>query len=280
MISESQIYQEAADAYLDGLPKDCTVAPKTIGNDILGILVRDIEIENHAREKPKRIKIPTDLPPEVVAHILLRRHPIVNLSYMPPGEQGDTILAMYQEDGENAGLYVVDDKEIGKLARKYNYRFRSKEIKDVLYLLSLEAPVRYLTPDRDLIAVNNGIFDYRNKVLMPFNPNYVFTSKSRVLNMNYYSFTEPKACLDMLGEFKVTNDPVRQFLEEVLPKAQWNVLPYDFLWDVYNIWFRQDTPAGRLDDSTTFCRIPCNLCGARTTVDSIAAFSTAYSTDE
>lgn len=44
------------------------------------------------------------------------------------------------------------------------------------------ADSEFVTPnsDRDLIAVNNGIFDYRTKKLMPFSPEYVFTAKSRV----------------------------------------------------------------------------------------------------
>lgn len=34
--------------------------------------------------------------------------------------------------------------------------------------------------DANLIAVNNGIFDYDTKTLLPFTPDKVFTSKSRV----------------------------------------------------------------------------------------------------
>ena len=34
--------------------------------------------------------------------------------------------------------------------------------------------------DKDLVAVNNGIYDYGNKILMDFDPTFVFTSKSHV----------------------------------------------------------------------------------------------------
>lgn len=451
--TESQIYRMTTDTYLDGFTMDTPIDPEEIAADILGLLARGIKTENSARSNDMKIKVPIGLPPETVAHVLLRLYPIVKLSLTPPGEKDkrETMpLAMYMEDGPDAGLYVTDEDEIGKLARKYNYRFHSKEIKDVLYQLSLEAPTMYLTDDRDLIAVNNGIFDYRTKTLMPFSPEYAFIAKSRVdynpsaknpvirnddgtfwdveswvdsltddpelrqllwqiigavirpnvnwdkapifyakkgnngkgtlcvllrnlcgpgtytsiplsnmgkefmleslthakavitdendvntfldkcanfkaivtqdpiqinrknrpaitvkfrglvveclndmpkvkdktgsfarrlliipfekrfegrenkaikhdylnrrevleyvlskvLNTNYYKFSEPRACLDMLGEFKVTNDPVRQFLEEVLARAQWDVLPYDFLFALYDKWFKINIPAG------------------------------------
>lgn len=451
--TESQLYRMTTDTYLDGFTIDTPIDPEQITADILGLLTRGIKAENSARTNDMKIKIPIGLPPETVAHVLLRLYPIVKLSLTPRGEKDDREkmpLAMYMECGPDAGLYITDEDEIGKLARKYNYRFRSKEIKDVLYQLSLEAPTRYLTYDRDLIAVNNGIFDYRTKTLLPFSPERVFISKSRVdynpfarnpviqnddgtdwdveswiasltddpavrellwriigavirphvswnkapifyatggnngkgtfcvllrnlcgpgthtsiplanmgkdfmleslvhataiicdendvntfldkcanfkalvtqdpvqinrknrpaitvkfrglvvecmndmpkvkdktdsfvrrlliipfenrfeghenkaikddylhrrevleyvlhkvLNMNYYEFSEPSACLDMLGEFKVVNDPIRQFLEEVLSRARWDVLPYKFLWALYDKWFKTNNPSG------------------------------------
>ena len=46
--------------------------------------------------------------------------------------------------------------------------------------LRSRAPKLELTKDKDLIAVNNGIFDYRLKTLIPFSPKMVFLSKSSV----------------------------------------------------------------------------------------------------
>lgn len=461
MIPESQIYQETTDTYLDGLPMDVTIDPKQVERELLEAIIYNIKAENATRDKKMQIKIPLGLPPEVVAHVLLRLYPIAKLSLAQPGDEGDRStmpLAMYRDHGPDEGLYVVGDDAIGELVRKYNYRFRSKDVKDVLYQISLEAPVRYLTADRDLIAVNNGVFNYKDKTLMPFGPEYAFISKSRVdynpfaqnpviqnadgtlwdveswmdsltddpalrhllwqivgavirpyvnwdkapilyatrgnngkgtfctllrslcgpgtcasitlenmgkdfmleslthataiicdennvntfldkcanfkslvtqdpvqinrknkpaitikyrglvvecmndmpklkdksdsfarrlliipfekrfeghenkdikhdylfrkevleyvlykvLNTDYYSFDEPRACLEMLGDFKVANDPVRQFLEYVLPEAQWDVLPYDFLWDLYTRWFKGDTPAGTIIGRNTF----------------------------
>lgn len=54
------------------------------------------------------------------------------------------------------------------------------DFREILVALKDGAPRRYRCMDRDLIAVNNGIFDYAAKELRPLDPDVVFLSKSRV----------------------------------------------------------------------------------------------------
>src|SRR5699024_5398232 len=58
----------------------------------------------------------------------------------------------------------------------------------------------------------------------------------RVLNMDYYTLSEPEACRLALEEYKEYNDPIRQFIDEILPECKWNLLPYAFLYDLYKSW--------------------------------------------
>lgn len=44
---------------------------------------------------------------------------------------------------------------------------------------------------------------------------------------------------------KVTNDPVRQFLDDILIRATWDVLPWQFVFDLYRRWFIRNNPSGR-----------------------------------
>lgn len=55
----------------------------------------------------------------------------------------------------------------------------------------------------------------------------------------------PDACLALLDDFRLTNDPVRQFLDDILIRATWDVLPWQFVFDLYRRWFIRNNPSGR-----------------------------------
>ena len=55
----------------------------------------------------------------------------------------------------------------------------------------------------------------------------------------------PDACSALLDDFRLTNDPVRQFLDDVLIRATWDVLPWQFVFDLYRHWFIRNNPSGR-----------------------------------
>ena len=62
---------------------------------------------------------------------------------------------------------------------------------------------------------------------------------------DYYELDEPQACTALLDEFREVNDPVRQFLGDVLPEASWDILSWQFLHDLYRHWFQRNIPSGR-----------------------------------
>lgn len=51
---------------------------------------------------------------------------------------------------------------------------------ETIAVLRAICEVKEPTADCDLVAVNNGVYDYRNKILLGFAPEFVFTSKVRV----------------------------------------------------------------------------------------------------
>ena len=51
--------------------------------------------------------------------------------------------------------------------------------------------------------------------------------------------------MELLDEFRLTNDPVRQFLDDILSRAAWDVLPWQFVFDLYRHWFMRNNPSGR-----------------------------------
>ena len=56
----------------------------------------------------------------------------------------------------------------------------------------------------------------------------------------------PDACSTLLDDFRVANDPLRQFADEIFPAASWHLLPCKFLYDLYRHWFQRNQPSGRM----------------------------------
>ena len=139
------------------------------------------ENENAGLTNGSKWKLPVRLDPYLVAQILAHLYDFRRI--ICDEESTDTeydLLCMYQEDGPNRGIYVTDEKAMLALARQYDVRMKKREFEEVLSHLETTVPRTVTCQDKDLIAVNNGIFNYRTKMLMPFSPDIVFTSKSRV----------------------------------------------------------------------------------------------------
>ena len=99
------------------------------------------------------------------------------------GENADPsydLLAMYQTSGRDRGIYITDETEFKRIAKLYNYSVTSRELADVMDMLMIDAPRVLRCTDKDLIAVNNGIFNYKTKELRPFTSDLVFMVKSKV----------------------------------------------------------------------------------------------------
>lgn len=167
--------------YLAGIDSQAPPPPDQIVDDLLHDMRNNFDLENAMRQKNDQLKCPQRLGPAQIADIILRIYPIRNIAY--GGLNADPeydVLCLYQTDGEDAGTYSPNVKAIRNLIRQYGYTLTDKEVKDTLALLADRAPRTVRNLDRNLIAVNNGIFDYDIKELMPFTPDLVFVTKSHV----------------------------------------------------------------------------------------------------
>ena len=185
-----QIVQIVTDSYLDTIDPDCPPPPDEMVSRIVKEVAAVIARRNKELKAKGRIgektSVPTKLCPRQIADIMLRIHYIVRVNCS--GENADSdydILAMYQKSGPDAGIYVTDERVIKRYAQQYCYTISSRELDNVMELIKLNAPRVIRTIDRNLVAVNNGIFDFDTKVLLDFEPKYVFLSKSRI---NYNPF--------------------------------------------------------------------------------------------
>lgn len=121
------------------------------------------------------------LTPVVVADCMLHRNRIVRIILSDKNtDPAYDVLAVYMDHGPDTGIYVTDEVSIRVLARAYNKALTLKDFDLVMSILGDNAPRVMVNTNRDLIAVNNGIFDYKTKTLLPFTPEIVFTAKSAV----------------------------------------------------------------------------------------------------
>lgn len=136
---------------------------------------------NNPLDKPNRWKAPISLNHAQIADIILAKYHVIKIacSGLSANEELD-ILAFYREDGPNKGTYATDLSWLNSIARQLEPNVTTKVINEIIAALRSEAKRVEPCEDRDLIAVNNGVFDYETKDLLPFSPDMVFLTKSRV----------------------------------------------------------------------------------------------------
>jgi len=167
--------------YLDSLYQDDYVEPEKIANDLAQMVKHEFTLYNESAVPGGKWHIPSELLPEQIAMAMLHMYKIKNINCAGVNSERDyDILGIYQEDGPNAGIYVSDETEIRNLIRRYNPNITALNVKEVISRLKDKADRVVRCNDPDLIAVNNGIFNYKTKILEPFDPDLVFTAKCHV----------------------------------------------------------------------------------------------------
>lgn len=174
--------REITQEYLEGIDPHNPPLPKEIVESLLTATADRCREVNATKNKgDTKWKIPTDLSFTQIADILAHLYPICRLSCAGDNTDNDyDLLAIYQTAGPDEGIYVTSEDAFRVLAREYNYDITDREFDEMLIALRSKVPRKTRCRDRDLIAVNNGIFNYKTKELLPFDPNKVFIVKSHV----------------------------------------------------------------------------------------------------
>lgn len=237
--------------------------PQYVEGTILQNIQNEITLVNAARSGSKW-KALDELLPVQIAEIIAASYPVVRI--MTGGISSDSdydLLAIYQEDGDDEGIYMVSDEVFRKLARKYNYSLSMKQFDEMMNALRDMVPRVQPCREPNLIAVNNGIFDFDTKTLMPFSKDYVFMSKSRVdYNPNAVNITihndEDGTDWDIESWMNTLSDD-----EDVV----------ETLWQVLGAIIRPNVPWGKSawfysesgnNGKGTLCSLMRNLCGEGT----------------
>ena len=178
--TKDETIREITAEYLQQIDIDNPPCPADIQADILDRIRNVFDAHNgqHPEDKWKYI---TKLLPAQIADILLTLYPIVNIACAGINTDREyDILSIYQTEGDNEGIYVSSEHTFHLLAQDYCYSITKRESDEIINIIKNKAPRKTRCNDKSLIAVNNGIFDYDTKQLMPFDPEYIFIAKSKV----------------------------------------------------------------------------------------------------
>ena len=258
----SDVLRVTTDNYLKSIDRDNPPSPAAIEEDILGAIhpIVDTQNLNRVPGEPKW-KSPINLEFQQIATIVAYLYPVYRIA--TAGTNADTtydLLAIYQSEGPDEGIYVTSDEVFRNLARSYNYRLTNREFNEFMTALRDIVPRKNRCHEPNLIAVNNGIFDFDTKTLLPFTPDLVFMAKSRInynpnaTNINIHNNEDNTDWNVEDWMFSLSDDPdVVNVLWEVLgaivrPNVPWNK----------SAWFYSETGN---NGKGTLCELMRQLCG-------------------
>lgn len=200
------------------------------------------------------------LPNAAIARLMIALEGIKALNYSDGNNAGNYQLGIYQDCGENEGIYVTTEDLFIKVIKKYNFNISVSGIRQVMELLRYTAPVVAVRKYRNLIPVNNGIFDYDTKKLLPFSPDYVFVSKCKV------NFNATATNVVIHNDDDGTDWDVDSWIHELTDDPQVEKLIWQIIGAVIrpNVrWDKVVMPYSTKGNNGkgTLCRLLRNLCG-------------------
>jgi putative DNA primase/helicase len=246
--------------YLENL--DPSKSPEEIESDLLDNIQLAFEVHNATADKGYKWRIPNSLSHAQIAAIMAKKYPICRIACA--GSNSDTdydLLAIYKTDGPDEGIYVTSDDELRRIAREFNYNLTSKDFNEVIMALRDMVPRKNRCIDPDLIAVNNGIFNYDTKTLQPFSPDLVFLTKSRVnynpnaTNITIHNSTDNtdwdiESWISELSDDQEIVNVLWEILGAIIrPNVRWNK----------SAWFYSETGN---NGKGTLCELMRELCGS------------------
>lgn len=124
-------------------------------------------------ENTGKVKVPR-VSSRAVADILEKECHFTNI--------GDTSKSQLFIYNMAEGLYMKDKQLINRLILSVERNLNMRQCRDVYFYLETDSKRSNLSDRKELIIVNNGVFNKNTKELEPFTPDHVFISK---ISTNY-----------------------------------------------------------------------------------------------
>lgn len=237
--------------------------PEYLEAKILEEVNTHLQTDNTFRNKGDKHRLLSQLLPGQLSAIILKMHHVVNISYNKTANPDVTsdydLLGVYNETGINEGIYSTNDNAFARIIEQYSEYADKNTIEETISSLRRNAPHVAVSHDPDLVPVNNGIFNYKTKQLMPFDPAYIFTAKSHV------SFN-PNAQLKVFTNKDGSNWDVETWVQSLSDDPE----VVDLLWKIVGASIRPNNSWDKAiwlysttgnNGKGTLCVLIRNLCG-------------------
>lgn len=117
------------------------------------------------KEGAERYKRLSGLHTLQIAIILYKLHHAVGILWNNSHDDGNFDIGIYQYSGDNEGCYDVGEQNLKSLIRGYCKTGTIKDVNETIEALRAICPRVERCRNRDLVAVNNGIYDYGSSIL-------------------------------------------------------------------------------------------------------------------
>lgn len=160
-----------------------------IERNLLEMVHAEFDAHNSVAVKDEKWRKPEYLEAWQISEIMRKIFSIRNICCCPQNTDEDyDLLGIFVDenvasiihDDTNLGIYVTSENIIKSIAKTFKRGITDKEQSEVLSDIKMFAKRVMRCNDRDMIAVNNGIFNYKTKQLEPFDEDKVFLTKSHV----------------------------------------------------------------------------------------------------
>lgn len=198
-IAYDNLLAYAALSYLQGVDPEKPPSRDTLKFELLTLTNRCIDAYNLGKRDPnaapgakhkdaypdekqgaERYKRLSGLHFLQIAIVLRELHHAIGIPCNRADDDGNFDIGVYQESGPNKGCYDTTEEVLTRLIRSYNMAITTKGVTETVATLRDICEKKKACTDKDLVAVNNGIYDYGHKILMGFDPELVFLAKSHI----------------------------------------------------------------------------------------------------
>lgn len=275
-ITKDAIIRGATEEYIKGIDPNNVPAPNEIAHD-LNIATRgEFVVRNAAAAKNDQWRLPDKLYTLQIAMLIAAFEKVtcIILNDRDPHPELDPV-AVYVDSGEMEGLYDINPIAIKKIIHKYDCTANENKSREIINFLIEILPHKPRTNDRDLVAVNNGIFNFQTKQLISFSPDYIFLTKSKV---NYVENAPSPKIVDDNGRVWDVDFWIHDLFDDPeLETLIWEILsaivrPFA-CWDKLVLFYSTVGCNGK----GTLCHLMRNLCGPGSVANiSLAQFSEPF----